>query len=126
MGYHTEFSGSVAVDPPLSPEVVAEFTKFSETRHGGDTSRAPWAPSYYCQWVPTADGTAIEWDGGEKFYGAEEWMTVVIDRFVKPAGSVANGEISAAGEESGDLWKLVVKDNVVKRHEGTVTYAEEK
>src|SRR5574337_684850 len=25
-------------------------------------------PGLWCQWRPTDDGTAIEWDGGEKFY----------------------------------------------------------
>jgi len=25
-------------------------------------------PGLWCQWIPSDDGTAIEWDGGEKFY----------------------------------------------------------
>jgi hypothetical protein len=95
-------------------------------------------PGLWCQWVSTKSGDGIEWDGGEKFYEATAWMAYLIDHFLKPGAHasrsgdpqfedftfdhVVNGEIEASGEESGDLWMLVVKDNVVSTARGQVVY----
>lgn len=32
MGYTTEFTGSIAITPPLNPEEIAYLNKFSDTR----------------------------------------------------------------------------------------------
>ena len=161
MGYTTEFSGSVAIVPPLSAEEIAYLRKFNGTRRmnctqgpyyvdrGGDFGQsngpdvldynhAPdGQPGLWCQWTPTDDGAAIEWDGGEKFYDSVEWMTYLIKHFIgnEPLakahdpvafgflqGHVLNGEIDASGEERGDLWRLVVTDNEVVRQDGSVSY----
>lgn len=99
----------------------------------------PGQPGLRCQWVPTDDGAGLEHDGGDKFYNAVEWMQYLIDHFLRPGarakGSkaderlarftfdhVVNGTINAEGEESGDLWRLVVTDNRVDSQSGTVTY----
>lgn len=102
-------------------------------------------PGLWLQWVPTEDGTALEWDGNEKFYNATEWMRYLIDNLLAPSAKdyldqhanedprlgaftcnhVVNGEIYAEGEESGDLWVLVVQDNQVAVADGTVTYNRE-
>lgn len=153
MGYTTEFSGSVRVDPPLNEEEVAFLTKFSGTRRMNRTNGPyfvdgtgyagqgddpdiigfnqppPGQPSLWCQWVPTDDSAGIEWDGGEKFYDAAEWMQYIIDHFLKPgayaksqlpflqANHVVSGVIEAQGEEMDDRWKLVVEGNKVStRH----------
>lgn len=71
-------------------------------------------PGLWCQWVPTADGTAITWDGVEKFYNYVEWMVYIIDHFLKPWGYVANGSIDWEGQESGDIGTIYVKDNKVE------------
>ena len=37
-----------------------------------DSNKAPVGqPGLWCQWTPTEDGTAIEWDGGENGTGLE-------------------------------------------------------
>lgn len=116
MGYHTEFWGSVTVDPPLNDAEIAYLTAFSETRRmdrregpyfvGGsgefgqgrdsdiiDYNRPPRGqPGLWCQWVPTSGGTEIEWDGGEKFYDSVEWMEYLIEHFLKP-GALAKNEL---------------------------------
>jgi len=150
MGYTTEFRGRVSIDPPLSAAEVSYLRKFAETRRmdrangpyyvdgGGDLGQAPepdvrdyntpptGQPGLWCQWVPTDDGTAIRWDGSEKFYHSEEWMRYLIEHFVgsNPLAQrqlpflqphVLNGEIVAQGEHMDDRWKLVVEDNVVTR-----------
>ena len=70
-------------------------------------------PGLWCQWRPTPDGTAIEWDGGEKFYDYTAWMKYIIDKFVIPSKRTANGVIAYQGEEMSDRGTITVKDNVV-------------
>lgn len=99
-------------------------------------------PGLWCQWVPTDDGTALVWDGVEKFYHSREWMEYIIHTFLRPGCTVykagfrapelrpahwiyppefdhftfdhvLNGVIEAQGEEYSDRWDLVVTDNVV-------------
>jgi len=105
-------------------------------------------PSLWCQWVPAnvvmddddetpISANALEWDGGEKFYNATEWMQYLIDHFIGEnplaklnnpehfdflQGHTVNGEIFADGEEPGDHWKIVVKDNIVKEVQGRVEF----
>ena len=145
MGYTTSFEGQVAVEPPLNPAEIAYLRDFAESRRhlrpegpystrdygfnqlgGNDYNTTPEGqPGRWCQWVPTADGTGIEWDGVEKFYGGTEWMQYLIDHFLKP-GAHAHGQpgfekftfdhtvtglIKAQGDEPGDTWELVVVDN---------------
>jgi hypothetical protein len=125
MGYTTNFEGTITVNPPLNAAEAAYLREFADRRHD-DT---PSVPSFYCQWVPTDDGAGIEWDQGEKFYEAEEWMRYLVDHFLKDGaeamgqpgfegflfGHVLNGTIAAQGEEAGDRWDLVVTGNVVSR-----------
>lgn len=70
-------------------------------------------PSLWCQWVPTEDGTAIEWDGGEKFYAYSEWLFYLINKVLAPNGYTLNGTVIWQGEETGDVGKIHVVNNVV-------------
>lgn len=91
-------------------------------------------PGLWCQWIPTENGCSIVWDEGEKFYDSVEWMQYLIDHFLKPgaiakdqlpflqANHICNGMIDAEGEEYGDLWRLVVKNNKVSVKRGRVVY----
>ena len=107
MGYTTDFSGSISIDPPLTLVEYNALVNFADERHEGKDY-----PSYYCQWIPTEDGTALEWDGGEKFYYPVQWMEYLIEHFLKDNHTL-NGVIDAQGEEADDRWRLIVKDNVV-------------
>lgn len=149
MGYTTEFKGRIEIEPPLSPAEIAYLTKFSDTRrmerkngpyycgtgYGGQDNEPDiinyngppeGQPGLWCQWVPTEDGTALEWNGAEKFYNSAEWMAYLIDHFLKPGaigknadGSVVfgdhicNGTILAQGEDIEDRWLLSVDGNMV-------------
>lgn len=149
MGYTTTFDGKVAIDPPLNQEEIQFLTDFSESRRM-DRKEGPYElenenvlnhnkppegqPSLWCDWVPTPDGEAIVWDGREKFYDPIEWMQYLIDHFLKPnaiakdalpflqANHTLNGEIFAQGESHGDIWKLVVTDNVVEYKSARFVY----
>lgn len=79
-------------------------------------------PGLWCKWCPSADGQGVEWDGGEKFYAYVEWLQYLIEHFLKPWGHVLNGEVTWAGEEPGDLGRIVVTDNVVLVQQGRVIY----
>lgn len=108
MGYTTTFEGTFTVDPPLNETEVDYLARFAETRRmhrgkgpyyvdgGGVCGQdrepdiidynqpPPGQPGLWCQWVPTDDGTGIEWDGGEKFYSADLWLIYLINVFLKP------------------------------------------
>lgn len=149
MGYTTQFDGRIEIVPPLNQEEIDYLNKFSSTRRmdrrngpyfvdgtsfkgqGNDADvinhNEPPAgqPGLWCHWVPTEDGTALEWDEGEKFYHSVKWMAYLIHHFLDAgalaaaelpflqANHVLNGTIKAEGEDMGDRWKLVVTDNVV-------------
>ncbi|MFC3998162.1 hypothetical protein ACFOVU_19715 [Nocardiopsis sediminis] len=112
MGYETEFTGRVAVHPPLNIHEIAYLRRFAGTRrmhrtrgpyyvdgggHAGmalepdvlDHNRPPdGQPALWCKWEPTGDGGAITWNEAEKFYGAVAWMAYLIDTFLKPGAAV--------------------------------------
>ena len=71
-------------------------------------------PGLWCQWVPTEDGEAIEWDGGEKFYNYVEWIKYLIDKILKPRGYVLNGSVRWRGEDFDDDGTIIVEDNEVR------------
>jgi len=111
----------VTVEPPLSAGQVKVLLAFAREDHRAETD----VPGIWCQWVPTADGTAIEWDGNEKFYESEEWMRYLIGTFLQPSGHRVNGTIEAQGDDPHDMWQLVVRDNVVTTRQAVVSYADE-
>jgi hypothetical protein len=143
MGYTTEFEGVIKVDPPLSAAEVNYLNKFSDSRRM-KRENGPYyvaddeadvleyntppigQPGLWCQWIPTDDGTGIEWDGGEKFYNAAEWMQYIIDHFFGDnpiakqvdldAGDFLQshtftGVIEAYGEERDDIWRIRIENN---------------
>lgn len=163
MGYTTTFEGSIEILPPLNPSEVEYLRKFATTRRmhrsGGpyfvdglgfmgqedgpdevyDHNQAPPdQPGLWCQWVPSDDGAIIEWDEGEKFYYATEWMAYIIDHFLRPGAKAfsssdpqfneftfdhhCNGVIYAQGEDPDDMWALRVKDNEVSEHRAHIAY----
>ena len=173
MGYTTDFKGSVSVTPPLNPYEIAYLKRFADTRrmhrrngpyftgsgfagqdHEADivdyNSPPPEQFSLWNHWVSNEYGTTIEWDGGEKFHNADEWMTYIIDTFLKPGATVAaelaspvpgrvyaeefdhftfdhvvNGTIEAQGEDAEDRWRLVVTANVVTKQQARIVWDSE-
>lgn len=74
-------------------------------------------PGLWCGWVPNSDGTALEWNGVEKFYNYITWLKYLINQFLKPWGYTVNGEVDWRGEELSDIGRIVVKDNFVSTKE---------
>lgn len=79
-------------------------------------------PGLWCQWVPNEDGTAIEWNGSEKFYEYVKWIEYIIKHFLTPWGKVLNGEVTWQGEKNSDMGKIVIKDNKVTIKKAKVTW----
>jgi hypothetical protein len=79
-------------------------------------------PSLWCQWTVSDDGARLEWDGGEKFYSYVEWLEYMIANFFRPWGCLLNGEIKWQGEDSEDVGKIIVADNIVTTKKGHIVY----
>jgi hypothetical protein len=71
-------------------------------------------PGLWCQWAPNEEGTAIVWDGGEKFYEYTAWLEYLLAHFLGPWDYKLNGRVSWQGEDGNDSGVIYVRDNKVK------------
>jgi hypothetical protein len=122
MGYDTDFKGAFTFDRPLTVEHANVLAEFAEKDHREEHTLS--APSAYCQWVPSQDGTKLVWDGGEKFYDYVGWLKYLIKHYIEPWGYKLNGEVTWQGEDSTDMGKIVVEDSDVRVLKACVTYKE--
>lgn len=122
MGYTTDFSGEFKLDKPLTIKQKNTLDEFADERHGGNTEVYDGFPGFWCQWVPNSEGTALQWDGGEKFYDYVEWLEFLIKNFIEPWGLKLNGEVKWFGEERDDIGLIIVNNNKVTTSKGTVSY----
>ena len=106
----TYFMGEFKLDKPPTAAQVLILKDFAEDRHDGKGSKCPGA---WCQWVPNANGSAIIWDDGEKFYNYEHWIEYLIDNYLIPWGYKVNGAVTWDGDEAGDQGTIDVIDNIV-------------
>jgi hypothetical protein len=118
MGYNTNFSGQFDLDKPLTPEHKAFLNQIA----GECEKMEPPAgsiiddnePDSYCDWVPTEDGTGIEWNGAEKFSNYVDWIEYLVSHFLQPWGYVLNGQVDWIGDASDDRGMIYIKDNKVE------------
>jgi hypothetical protein len=78
-------------------------------------------PSLWCQWNVENNDTII-WDGSEKFYNYVEWIMYYINNFFKPWGYQLSGEVQWQGEDSEDIGKIIIHNNVTQVLHGTITF----
>lgn len=78
--------------------------------HGSTTPQGQ--PGLWCQWLPTDDLGGIEWNGGEKFYNYDDWMTYLIEHFLAPWGYTVSGAVTYSGESDDDQGTLTIVDGV--------------
>jgi hypothetical protein len=153
MGLHTDYLGSLRIEPPLSPAEVDFLKSFSRTRRCGDRAAldvvqhpadndqagdvesynrpATGMPGLWCPWTCCDEGGCLSWDGGEKAYAPDRWLRYLINTFLRPGAALAAdpaardvgltfdhvlaGMIVGERQETGELFALAVKDNVVRR-----------
>jgi hypothetical protein len=84
-------------------------------------------PGLWCQWevVMEDDKCYLQWDGGEKFYAYVEWLKYLVNHFFSKWKVNLNGTIHWTGEDSSDMGKIKVTDNVVTVHEAVITYKDD-
>ena len=143
MAHRTEFTGRIEIDPPLNRHEIDFLVAFAGPASGPHRSPADGLPRRgrplsWCQWVPTADGTALGWNGGDCFYFYTEWLAYLIDTFLSrrarlrrasrgpratvPAGCtgftfdhVLDGTVDVR-TPAGTLRRITVRDNRVEEH----------
>lgn len=71
-------------------------------------------PGLWCQWEASADGSRIQWDGGEKFYEYVDWLKYIVEHFLKPWGRTISGEVCWYGEDHGDRGRISADKNKVR------------
>jgi hypothetical protein len=70
-------------------------------------------PSLWCCWVPTEDGTRIQWNGQEKFRLFDDWLEYLIARILSPRGYILSGAIEWSAPEYDDFGYLQVIANQI-------------
>ncbi len=111
MGYDATFEGEFKVVPLLSAAERKRLMAFSKERH-----EDPSMPGYWCNWVPNKKGTALRWNGSEKFYHSAAWLQYLITEFLKPAGHRVSGNVTATGQD-GAVSTIVATGHDVHTHE---------
>ena len=113
MGYSTDFTGRIEIEPPLNEAERDYLHLFSATRHmhrekgpffvdgkfghGSEedvincNTPPPDQPDLWCNFEPTVDGTALIWNESEKTTCATEWIRYLITRFLEK-DAVASGQ----------------------------------
>ena len=77
-------------------------------------------PGLWCQWVPSDNGTAILWNGTEKFYRYVEWLRYIVDHFLTPWNYKIDGRVTWEGEDRNDRGVIIaVRSRVRTEREDT-------
>jgi hypothetical protein len=108
MGYTTDFSGAIGIEPQLNEAEIQYLQQFSWSRrmsyaagsycvddnaaltepddflYGAHNTPPGDQPGLWCNWEPSTTGHTIQWNGAEKFYDSAAWMKYLIDHFLKP------------------------------------------
>lgn len=114
MGYTTNFTGQLEFSRPLT---VIEYNEIEAMNEDADRcykyTDKDTIPESYMQWISNKDGTALIWDGSEKFYNYIHWLRWLIKHYFKPRGIDLHGTLRWQGEEVGDVGIIKVVDGKV-------------
>lgn len=117
MGYTTKFKGTLKFKEPLSPTHILIFN----TILGEDCRDHPsWKAGRltYIDLKLADDFSGLQWDGSENSYNMEEQInTVILLMESAEVPIVLEGGFIAQGEEAGDVWKIVMENNIAVVHE---------
>lgn len=101
--------------------VEGEYTVFGEGFCGQNSDEsilnynepARTQPGLWCQWIPTEDGSALEWNGTEKFYSYIDWLQYLTLNFFKPWGYTLSGSVKWSGERMDDAGIITFFGNTL-------------
>lgn len=112
MGYSTTFTNELKFTTDLKASELAELSKFL----GEDCREHPeWGGSglTYIDLELTKDFTGLKWNGAEKTYDLVAKVNLVIGKMKEKYPDFGlTGELTAQGEEVGDIWKLSIENNI--------------
>jgi hypothetical protein len=111
MGLHTDYLGSLRIEPALSPAEVDFVKSFNRTRHCGDRSALDVAmhpsdndrmsdvesynrvssgmPGLWCPWTCCPEGCCLYWNQREKPYAPDQWLRYLINTFLRAGAARA-------------------------------------
>lgn len=120
MGYYTNYSDEIAIEPPLSWAELQEVPQFCVGDYG--YSDRDVKLRVVDEKVNTSEGLLIKRtathiepssEDSYKGYSIVEHVQELVDKFGK--SHAFTGYINAEGEEAGDLWRLyVIEGNATK------------
>jgi hypothetical protein len=129
MGYTTRVEGEFAIMPPLS------WPEFKDSKFAPDNAESSHSPSLILRVaedaVDTADGpllrrtaTALVMREIDEYraYDLLEEVQEAIDAF---PGRTFTGRLNCEGEETGDLWRVVIRDGRAVRVEPRIVWPDE-
>ncbi|MBM7458393.1 hypothetical protein ACIBED_10475 [Rhodococcus coprophilus] len=139
--YSARFDGRFEVSPPLNADEIEFLRGFAGPASGPHNAGRDGLPSRgrplsWCQWVPTADGSALVWDGDEHFFRHTEWLAYLVQTFLSPRARmrrvlrgrrdkfpaalshftfdhVVDGVVSVHSSSGDEEW-IMVRDNVIQ------------
>jgi hypothetical protein len=148
MGYTTEFVGGFSISPKPDEYIIKYLDMFSDSRrlgyarlkpiygtqgeffvHGDyygskngvepiDVNEPPpTQPGLWCDWI--IEKNKLKWDGREKFYDYDLWLSYLVNNFFGPSGYLLNGQISFQGEDFEDKGLITFIDNVIIKSFGS-------
>jgi hypothetical protein len=111
------------VQHPADNDPTGDVDSYNRTHAG--------MPGLWCPWTCCGTGCCLHWDGVEKPYAPQEWLRYLIDTFLRPGAAlsddrdaqrlgltfdhVLDGMLVGQRRETGELFALVVRENVVRR-----------
>lgn len=116
MGYTTNFNGELQLNRPLTHQEwleLKQLANYEKAVYEAYTETPDTIPDSYLQWEPNESGTAIVWNGEEKFYDYIHWLRWLIKHYMKPHDLVLNGILHWQGEDMKDRGVLMAQDNRV-------------
>jgi hypothetical protein len=123
MGYTTEFEGILKFTKPLTAEEELLLLTICDDSYDRPEERDDWIKTEgenlsYIQYVIAPDKSGIQWNGGEKFYYAENACNLIIRTMqAKFPDFGLEGSLRAQGEEISDLWDLTIVNGLAVRKE---------
>ncbi|TCN51212.1 hypothetical protein EV641_11071 [Rhodococcus sp. SMB37] len=117
MAYTTAFDGRFEITPPLDRHEIDFLSGFAGPASGPHNAGRDGLPTdgrplSWCQWVPSSDGRALEWDGDPVFYRYADWLEYLIAAFLAPRGHGVSGTVEVR-TSAGDFGWITVRDNKV-------------
>lgn len=97
----------------VANEVFSEYVGEGEVigQHPPATQAGLW-----CQWVVNEEGTAIQWDNGEKFYNSAYWISYILHRILIPRGYTLEGIVNA--ESPDERYHIIIAGGKIKVEQG--------